>query len=72
MSNPITIQLPEEVLIEALQRLSPERRRQLLQQVENEQESGPVPLPADVLKEITGIVNIGGDALEDSERLYDE
>ena len=72
MSSPITIQLPEEVLIEALQQLSPERRRQLLKQIEGERELEPVPLPADALKEITGIINIGGDALEDSERIYDE
>jgi hypothetical protein len=72
MSSPITIQLPEEVLIEALQQLSPERRRQLLKQIEGERELEPVPLPTDALKEITGIINIGGDALEDSERIYDE
>jgi hypothetical protein len=78
MSTPITIQIPEEALIEALQQLPPERRRQILQQVSGEPVSKPVskiiavPLPANVLQEITGIIAIGGDALIESEQIYDE
>jgi hypothetical protein len=74
MSTPITVQIPEEALIEALQKLSPERRRQILQQVREESESQiiPVPLPADALLEIRGIISVGGDALIESEHIYDE
>ena len=39
MSTPITVQISEEALIEALQQLPPERRRQLLRQLNEEAES---------------------------------
>jgi hypothetical protein len=72
MSASITIQLPEEVLIEALQQLSPERRRQILQQVSEESELKLVTFPAEALLQLTGIISVGGDALEESEHIYDE
>lgn len=71
MSNPITIQLPEEVLIEALQQLPPERRRQLLQQIEDSQQKEVATLPIEALYQLTGIIEVGGDALEESEQIYD-
>jgi len=63
MSTSITIELPEAVLIEALQKLSPERRRQLLEQANEETKIQLVPFPMETLKEITGIISVGGDAL---------
>jgi hypothetical protein len=72
MSTSITIQLPEEVLIEALQQLSPERRRRLLQQVSEQRQSQVVTLPADALQGLRGIIAIGGDALAESDYIYDE
>jgi hypothetical protein len=72
MAGLITIQLPDEVLIEALQQLTPERRRQLLRQLDTELRINAVPFPSDALNQLTGIIKAGGDALEESERLYDE
>ncbi len=72
MSTSITIELPEEVLIEALQKLSPERRRQLLEQVNEEPKLKVVTIPARDLQELTGIIAVGGDALIESEHIYDE
>ncbi|MCC6455859.1 MAG: hypothetical protein IT328_12985 [Caldilineaceae bacterium] len=72
MSTPITVQIPEEALIEALQQLSPERRRQILQQVDKKQRPQVVTIPADALLELKGIISVGGDALVESEHIYDE
>jgi hypothetical protein len=72
MAGSIIIQLPDEVLIEALQQLTPERRRQLFQRVDAKLQISAVPFPIDALNQLTGIIKAGGDALEESERLYDE
>jgi hypothetical protein len=72
MSTTITIQLPEEVLIEALQQLSPERRQEILRQVDEKQRPQVATLPIEALYKLTGIVEIGGDALIESEHIYDE
>lgn len=72
MSTPITIQIPEEALVEALQQLPPERRRQIIQQVEDKPRRKIVAVPADVLLPLTGTIAVGGDALIESEQIYDE
>lgn len=72
MSGSITIQLPEEVLIEALQQLSPERRRQIFQQLDENLEPDVVPLSPNALDGLVGIISVGGDALVESEQIYDE
>jgi hypothetical protein len=72
MSTPITIQIPEEAIVEALRQLSPQRRRDILQQVSEEQEVKLVTFPVESLYKLTGIVEIGGDALTESDQIYDE
>jgi hypothetical protein len=72
MSTPITIQLPEEALIEALRQLPPARRRKLLQQVVDPPTVEVVSLPAAALDQWIGLISVGGDALAESEQIYDE
>jgi hypothetical protein len=72
MSATITIQLPEDVLLDALRQLPPSRRRRLLQQLADEPSPTVVSIPAAELDQWTGLISIGGDALAESEQLYDE
>ncbi len=72
MTATITLELPDNVLIQALKRLSPARRRQLLYQLEAEASPVVRVVPAAELDKWTGLISVGGDALEDSRRLYDE
>ena len=67
MAATVTLELPDNVLIQALKRLSPARRRQLLYQLEDEEASPAVRVvPATELDKWTGLIAVGGDALEDS------
>jgi hypothetical protein len=72
MTGTVTLELPENVLIQALKRLSPARRQQLLGQLEDDTSPAVRVIPATELDKWTGLIAVGGDALEDSERLYDQ
>jgi hypothetical protein len=72
MAATVTLELPDNVLIQALKRLSPARRRQLLYQLEDEASPAARVMSATELDKWTGLIAIGGDALEDSRRLYAE
>ena len=72
MSDTITVELPEELLLQALRQLSAERRQWLFNQIMLD----PVPLPhgtpARDLDKWTGLIAVGGDSLAESEQLYDD
>ncbi len=74
MTATVTLELPEDVLVQALKRLPLTKRRQLLRQVEAEAQALPVVrvVSAAELDKWIGLVSVGGDALEDSERVYGE
>jgi len=72
MSATITVELPEELLLEALRKLPLERRRALVSKLEGELRIQARSVPAAALDKLTGLISMGGDALEDSERLYDD
>lgn len=72
MTATVTLELPDNVLIQALKRLAPARCRQLLYQLEDEAAPVVRVVPAAELDKWTGLIAVGGDALEDSERLYGE
>ncbi|MBU2578340.1 hypothetical protein KKA69_05970 [Patescibacteria group bacterium] len=72
MSSKITLELPEELLVEALRRLSSKKRRELINKVEGGTQIQAQGMPAMELDKLTGLISVGGDALEDSERLYDD
>jgi hypothetical protein len=72
MSDTILLELPEDVLLNALRRLSPSRRRWLFAVLENEDAISMQPVSATMLDSLSDVIAIGGDALVDSERLYDD
>jgi hypothetical protein len=72
MSDTITVQISEEELLNALRRLPPARRQLLLRQLADERRPIVVTLPAAALDRLTGLMAVGGDALEESEQLYDD
>ena len=70
MTATVTLEFPEDVLVAALRRLTPARRRQ---SVRLETETVSVLWRASRrVGQWTGIIVVGGDALEDSERLYSD
>ena len=71
MSTTITLELPDDVLLRALRRLPIPRRQELLRKLEEPVAPMTRGVPAAELDRLTALIAIGGDALEDSERLYD-
>lgn len=71
MSETIVLELPEEVLLSALRQLSPDRRRWLFKESGKGAAIEVRPVSAEMLSELSGLMSIGGDALKDSEQLYD-
>lgn len=71
MSETIILELPEEILLKALQQLSPERRQWLFNQIDLPDVSSPI-VSALELDAWTGLIAVGGDALEESEQLYED
>ena len=72
MANVLPLELPDELLIEAMRRLPPARRRDLLNKLQELTKPVLHPVPAAHLDALTNLISLGGDAVEDSERLHDE
>ena len=72
MTETILLELPDDVLLTALRRLSPARRRRLLDELDLSEPVHPRYLRPDVLDRLSDLIDIGGDALHDSENLYDD
>jgi len=68
----IALQLPEDVLVEALRRLPEGRRRELLRRLMEAEALKPRWVPAAELGRLIGLVSLGGDAVQDTEALYDD
>ena len=69
-SAAIPVEVSEEELIEAFRRLPPVRREELLDKLQALREPVLRMVPAERLYELTGLVSLGGDALADTEALY--
>lgn len=67
----VELELPEAKLIEAFCRLSPQRRAELLDKLQALHELELRTVPASRLYALTGLVSLGGDALVDTEAIYD-
>jgi hypothetical protein len=63
--------LPETKLVEAFRQLSPRRRVELLSRLQALREPELRTVPASRLYALTGLVSLGGNALADTESLYD-
>ncbi len=68
---PVELELSEAVLLEAFRRLPPGRRAELLDKLRALREPLLRKVPAKRLNDLTGLVSLGGDALADTEALYD-
>jgi len=68
---PVELELSEAKLIEAFRRLSPRRRANLLDKLQALRDPILRTVPASRLYDLTGLVSLGGDALADTEALYD-
>lgn len=72
MSETIVLELPEEILLKALRQLTPDRRRWLFNQIGVNNDVSPHGISATELDDWTGLIAVGGDALAESEQLYDD
>ncbi len=68
----LELEVPEPKLIEAFRRLPPQQRVRLLEVLRALCEPELRTVPASRLHSLTGIVSLGGDALADTEAIYDE
>ena len=62
----------ERELIDAFRRLPPERRTELIDKLQSMQEPVLNTLSAGKLQALTGLVALGGDAMADTEAIYDD
>jgi hypothetical protein len=69
---PLELELPEAKFIEAFRRLPPQRRTELLDRLRALREPAVRTVPASRLYALTGLVSLGGDALADTEAIYDD
>ncbi|NBD35597.1 MAG: hypothetical protein GVY30_06320 [Chloroflexi bacterium] len=69
---PVELELSEANLIEAFRRLPSGRRAELLDKLQALREPLLRTVPANQLYGLTGLVSLGGDALADTEALYDD
>ena len=67
----LEVELPEAKLIEAFRRLPSRRRAELLDKLQALREPELRTVPANRLYALTGLVSLGGDALTDTEAIYD-
>ena len=68
----VEVELSEAKLLEAFRRLRPVQRTHFLTQLRQLEKPELRTVPAGCLDALTGLVAWGGDALLDSERIYDE
>lgn len=71
----ISLELPEEALVAAIRKLSPAKRKRVLKALQNDIDTPfirLIRLPAKSLRRLDGLISVGGDALIDSERFYDD
>jgi hypothetical protein len=68
----VEVELSEAKLLEAFRRLRPPQRVNLLAQLQQWDKPELRTVPASRLDALTGLVSLGGDALLDSERVYDD
>ncbi|OFZ19308.1 MAG: hypothetical protein A2Z20_04045 [Bdellovibrionales bacterium RBG_16_40_8] len=68
----LELKLPETKLIDAFRKLPKEQREELLRKLQSIGEKKLHIVPSTRLNAMTGVVSLGGDALEDTEALYNE
>lgn len=68
----VEVELSEAKLLEAVRRLRPVQRTHFLAQLRQLEKPELRTVPAGRLDALTGLVAWGGDALLDSERIYDD
>lgn len=67
----LELELPETKLVGAFRQLSPRRRIELLSGLQALREPELRTVPVSSLYALTGLVSLGGNALADTESLYD-
>jgi len=68
---PLEVEVSEVKLIEAFRHLPPRQRAELLDRLRVLCEPEVRTVPASRLYALTGLVSLGGDALADTEAIYD-
>jgi hypothetical protein len=67
----LELKVPETKFVEAFRRLPPLQRAELLERLRALCEPELRTVPASRLHALTGLVSLGGDALADTEAIYD-
>lgn len=68
----LELELTEQELLEAFRRLPPQRRMELIEKLETLRVPTLRTVPASRLYALTGLVSLGGDAMADTEAIYDD
>jgi len=67
----LELELSDTKLMDAFRRLPPQQREELLRKLQSIRETKLRVVSSNRLNEITGLISLGGDALENAEAIYD-
>ncbi|MBN2012962.1 hypothetical protein JW960_26765 [candidate division KSB1 bacterium] len=70
--NEITLNIPKKMLFDILHKLPEHELEELLNEFKNENEQSKQTKSIEILESLNGIISVGGDAVIDTEQLYDE
>lgn len=68
----LELELTDQELLEAFRRLPPQRRAELIDKLQVLRGPTLHTVPASRLDALTGLVSLGGDAVADTEAIYDD
>lgn len=67
----VSVKLPKRILLELLRRIPRKELEGLIQETKGKPQFEPVRVDPQSLDKLTGIVSVGGDALHDTEAIYE-
>jgi hypothetical protein len=67
----LTVRLPKHLLFEFLRQIPRKELDMLIQEIPGKSQLEPVRVPSQSLDKLTGLISVGGDALQDTEAIYE-
>lgn len=67
----LTVRLPKQMLLDLLRQVPRKELESLLREITGKSQLEPVRVPSQSLDKLTGLISVGGDALQDTEAIYE-
>lgn len=67
----LTVRLPKQMLLDLLRQVPRKELESLIREITGKSQLEPVRVPSQSLDKLTGLISVGGDALQDTEAIYE-